>query len=108
MNPSRLSILVHLGAGVGNVVMATPLLMALHELGLTIDVLLAADYAETSRRCFARGAWCGRFSRDACTPDHLRARRARVAAFLPGSVRTHAGESAERAGAAARLAVLQK
>jgi len=41
------SILVHLGAGIGNIVLATPLLVALHELGFTTDVLLAADYAET-------------------------------------------------------------
>jgi ADP-heptose:LPS heptosyltransferase len=41
-------VLVHLGAGVGNVVLATPLLMALRELGFAVDVLLAADYAETS------------------------------------------------------------
>jgi ADP-heptose:LPS heptosyltransferase len=40
-------ILVQLGAGVGNVVLATPLLIALDELGFTLDVLLAADYSET-------------------------------------------------------------
>lgn len=42
------SSLVQLGAGIGNVVLATPLLLALHELGFAVDVLLAADYAETS------------------------------------------------------------
>ena len=42
------SILVHLGAGIGNIVLATPLLIALHELGFTVDVLLAADYPETA------------------------------------------------------------
>jgi ADP-heptose:LPS heptosyltransferase len=42
------SILVHLGAGIGNVVLATPLLIALHELGFTTDVLLAADYPQTA------------------------------------------------------------
>ena len=40
--------LLHLGAGVGNVVLATPLLMALNELGFTIDILLTADYPETA------------------------------------------------------------
>ena len=59
------SVLVHLGAGVGNVVLATPLLMALNELGFTIDVLLAADYPQTAdllrpwsvvREVFAHGA----------------------------------------------------
>ena len=40
--------LLHLGAGVGNVVLATPLLLALNELGYTVDVLLVADYAETA------------------------------------------------------------
>lgn len=42
------TVLVHLGAGIGNVVLATPLLLALHELGFRTDVLLAADYAETA------------------------------------------------------------
>ena len=42
------TVLVHLGAGVGNVVLATPLLMALNELGFMIDVLLAADYPQTA------------------------------------------------------------
>ena len=41
-------ILVHLGAGIGNVVLATPLLIALHELSFAVDVLLAADYPETA------------------------------------------------------------
>lgn len=41
------SVLVHLGAGVGNVVLATPLLVALRSLGLSVDVWLAADYADT-------------------------------------------------------------
>jgi ADP-heptose:LPS heptosyltransferase len=48
MSQSSRTILVHLGAGVGNIVLATPLLVALHELGFTVDVLLAADYAETA------------------------------------------------------------
>jgi ADP-heptose:LPS heptosyltransferase len=39
---------VHLGAGIGNVVLATPLLVALQELGFSTDVVLAAiDYTET-------------------------------------------------------------
>jgi ADP-heptose:LPS heptosyltransferase len=41
------SVLVHLAAGIGNVVFATPLLMALGRLGLTIDVWLSGDYADT-------------------------------------------------------------
>lgn len=39
--------LVHLGAGIGNIVLATPLLVALNELGFVVDVLLVADYAQT-------------------------------------------------------------
>jgi ADP-heptose:LPS heptosyltransferase len=39
--------LVHLGAGIGNVVLATPLLIALRRLGLAVDVWLAADYRDT-------------------------------------------------------------
>jgi len=42
------AILIHLGAGVGNVVLATPLLAALNQLGFEIDVALAADYPETA------------------------------------------------------------
>jgi ADP-heptose:LPS heptosyltransferase len=41
-------VLVHLAAGVGNVVLATPLVVALDALGFTVDVLLDADYAETA------------------------------------------------------------
>jgi hypothetical protein len=39
---------VHLGAGIGNIVLATPLLVALYESGLATDVVLAADYSETA------------------------------------------------------------
>jgi ADP-heptose:LPS heptosyltransferase len=42
------SVLVHLAAGVGNIVLATPLLVALEELGLATTVALAADYPETT------------------------------------------------------------
>lgn len=61
------SLLVHLGAGIGNIVLATPLLIALHDLGFAVDVLLAADYAETVdllrpwsvvRRVFAQATEC--------------------------------------------------
>jgi ADP-heptose:LPS heptosyltransferase len=40
--------LVHLASGVGNVVLASPLLVALGELGFTIDVVLDADYPQTA------------------------------------------------------------
>ena len=39
--------LVHLASGVGNVVLATPLLVALDQLGFEIDVSLDADYPQT-------------------------------------------------------------
>jgi hypothetical protein len=42
------AILVHLGAGIGNVVLATPMLAALDQLGFEVDVALAADYPETA------------------------------------------------------------
>lgn len=44
----RAEVLVHLAAGVGNVVLATPLLVALDELGLAVDVLIDADYPQTA------------------------------------------------------------
>lgn len=39
-------VLVHLASGIGNIVLATPLLIALSELDYEIDVLLHADYPE--------------------------------------------------------------
>jgi hypothetical protein len=42
------AVLVQLGAGIGNVVLATPLLVALNALGYAADVLLVADYSQTS------------------------------------------------------------
>jgi hypothetical protein len=47
MSTAKTTALVQLGAGIGNVVLATPLLLALYELGFVTDVLLAADYTQT-------------------------------------------------------------
>jgi ADP-heptose:LPS heptosyltransferase len=41
-------VLVHIGAGIGNVVLATPLLAALHEMRFTVDAWLSGDYAQTA------------------------------------------------------------
>jgi hypothetical protein len=41
------AVLVQLGAGIGNVVLATPLLVALNELCFAVDVVLVADYSQT-------------------------------------------------------------
>jgi ADP-heptose:LPS heptosyltransferase len=41
-------VLVHIGAGIGNVVLATPLLAALHEMRFTVDVWLSGDYMQTA------------------------------------------------------------
>jgi len=40
--------LVHLGAGIGNIVLATPLIVALDGLGFRTDLWLSADYPETA------------------------------------------------------------
>lgn len=48
MSTAKTTALVQLGAGIGNVVLATPLLLALYELGFVTDVLLAADYTQTT------------------------------------------------------------
>jgi ADP-heptose:LPS heptosyltransferase len=40
-------VLVHLASGIGNVVLATPLLVALNEMGFVVDLLLDADYSQT-------------------------------------------------------------
>jgi ADP-heptose:LPS heptosyltransferase len=45
---SELRVLVHLSAGIGNVVLATPLLLTLFQYGLTIDVLVDGDYPDTA------------------------------------------------------------
>jgi ADP-heptose:LPS heptosyltransferase len=37
-------VLAHIGAGIGNVVLATPLLVALHELRFTVDVWLSGAF----------------------------------------------------------------
>lgn len=42
------TVLVHIGAGIGNVVLATPLLLALGELQFTVDVWLTGDYEQTA------------------------------------------------------------
>src|SRR5262245_59229812 len=39
--------IVHLASGVGNIVLATPLLIALNRLGLTVEILMHADYQQT-------------------------------------------------------------
>ncbi len=41
-------VLVHLAAGLGNIVLASPLLLALEEMGFTVDLRLSADYDETA------------------------------------------------------------
>ena len=45
---TAMTALVHLASGVGNIVLATPLLVALAELGFTLDVYLDADYPQTA------------------------------------------------------------
>lgn len=41
-------VLVHLASGIGNVVLATPLVQVLGRHGFTVDVLVDGDYAETA------------------------------------------------------------
>jgi ADP-heptose:LPS heptosyltransferase len=42
------TVLVHLAAGVGNIVLVTPLLAVLNRNGFVVDVLIDADYAGTA------------------------------------------------------------
>ena len=42
------TMLVHLASGVGNIVLATPLLITLHRMGFVVDLLLQADYPQTA------------------------------------------------------------
>jgi ADP-heptose:LPS heptosyltransferase len=48
MSDDRGEVLVHVGAGIGNVVLATPLLVALHEMRYQVDVWLSGDYSQTA------------------------------------------------------------
>ena len=41
-------VLVHLASGIGNIILATPLLIALSRHGYAVDVLIDGDYAETA------------------------------------------------------------
>src|ERR1019366_1523382 len=41
-------VLVHLASGIGNIVLSTPLLIALEEMGFATDVRLDADYPATA------------------------------------------------------------
>jgi ADP-heptose:LPS heptosyltransferase len=43
-----MQVMVHLASGIGNIMLATPLLIALGELGLTVDLCLSADYTATA------------------------------------------------------------
>jgi hypothetical protein len=94
------SVLVHLAAGVGNVVLATPLLVALDAAGFAVDVLLDADYPPTSellggwgvvRRVHGEGAKrAGRLfkSYDALVPAVPPFYWPRYARFYPRGART--------------------
>src|SRR5215831_4655322 len=42
------TVLVHLASGIGNIVLATPLLVALNHMGFVVDLLLHADYPQTA------------------------------------------------------------
>lgn len=48
MATSQPIVLVHLASGIGNIVLATPLLAALNHLGFEVDVRLDADYPQTA------------------------------------------------------------
>jgi ADP-heptose:LPS heptosyltransferase len=42
------SALVHLASGIGNIVLATPLLVALNQMGVVVDLLIDGDYSDTA------------------------------------------------------------
>lgn len=42
------TVLVHLASGIGNIVLATPLLIALNHMGFVVDLLIHADYPQTA------------------------------------------------------------
>ncbi len=48
MEVTQQAVLVHLSSGIGNIVLATPLLVALSQMEFIIDVLVHADYPQTT------------------------------------------------------------
>jgi ADP-heptose:LPS heptosyltransferase len=48
MSDDSREVLVHVGAGIGDVILATPLFVALHEMRFKVDVWLTGDYAQTA------------------------------------------------------------
>jgi ADP-heptose:LPS heptosyltransferase len=59
-------VLVHLASGIGNIVLATPLLIALEEMGFVTDICLDADYPATAELLIGWSAVREVFS---CRPD---------------------------------------
>jgi ADP-heptose:LPS heptosyltransferase len=47
-NDNGRPVLVHVGAGIGNVILATPLMVALNEMKFKVDVWLSGDYIQTA------------------------------------------------------------
>src|SRR5258705_8706223 len=48
MENEKPAILVHLASGIGNIVLATPLIVALEELGFSTELWMHADYPQTA------------------------------------------------------------
>lgn len=48
LEEKKQTVLVHLASGIGNIVLATPLLAALNQMGFIVDLLIHPDYPETS------------------------------------------------------------
>jgi ADP-heptose:LPS heptosyltransferase len=48
MEHEKTPVLVHLASGIGNIVLATPLIAALEELGFPVELWLHADYPQTA------------------------------------------------------------
>lgn len=48
LRQSSRTVLVHLASGIGNIVLAAPLLLTLHRHGFIVDLLIDADYPDTA------------------------------------------------------------
>lgn len=48
MDSDKQTVLAHLASGIGNIVLATPLLAALNQMGFVVDLLIHADYQQTA------------------------------------------------------------
>jgi ADP-heptose:LPS heptosyltransferase len=81
MSDEGREVLVHVGAGIGNIVLATPLFIALHEMRFKVDVWLSGDYPQMAD--LLRPWSVVRAVLDSCSLDFRSARYSHVIPAIP-------------------------